>query len=304
MSDLPTHLLLPLLASLLFVCGLLFVKRATMAGISPWTITFMANQWAALLFSTLWFLGGDSQPMERLWQPAVIAILYVLGQVFTFSAIRFGDVSVATPVFGIKVVMVAFLMTILFHEVLSASVWWGATMATVGIALVQWSPRQKDGDLVGGQTRGRMLLTIVLAVCAAFAFALFDVFVQTWAPAWGTGRFLPIVYWMVSVLSLVFLPVLQRDLIAKPEIRRVLIPGTFLIALQAVCLVSTLATFGDAARVNVVYAMRAMWSVILAWLVAITWGGSEALLPRQVMLARFLGAGLLTVSVILVVISS
>ena len=76
-----------------------------------------------------------------------------------------------------------------------------------------------------------------------------------------------------------------------------------LIALQALCIVFTLSNFGDAARVNVVYSLRALWGVGLAWIVAKIWGGSEAKLPTNVMTARFLGAGLLTVAVMLVVLA-
>lgn len=151
--------------------------------------------------------------------------------------------------------------------------------------------------------RRNVLLTLLLAISAAVAFAMFDVLVQSWAPAWGAGRLLPIVYWMVSILSFALYPVVQFEKLGEPAARRLLIPGTLLVALQAICIVFTLASFGDAARVNVVYAMRAMWGVILAWLVAVAWGGNEATLPRQVMTARLLGAGLLTISVILVVVA-
>ena len=297
LTELPSHLLLPLLASLLFVCGLICTKRATSRGVSPWTVVFLANQWAALLFSTLWLLGGEGQPLAKLWQPAIIGLLYMAGQIFTFLAIQRGDVSVATPVLGIKVVLVAILVSVLFREMLPQSVWIAAGLATVGIGLVQWSPRVDDGD----SSRGKLLTTILFAVLAASAFAMFDVSVQRWAPAWGTGRILPAVFWMVSILSLGLLPFVSRSDLRDPQTRTVLLVGTFLIGLQALCLVSTLANFGDAARVNVVYSMRAVWGVVLAWLVAIKWGGGEADAPKSVMLLRLLGAILLTAAVVLVV---
>lgn len=238
------------------------------------------------------------QSLSTLWQPAVIAVLYILGQACTFSAIERGDVSVATPVFGIKVVLVAFLVTLLFGETLTANVWIAAALATIGIGLVQWSPTHSN--LPG---RSPIALTIVLAISAAACFAMFDVLVQKWGTDWKPGRLLPIVYWMVSLLSLGFLPWVQWPLATSSTVRNVLLPGTMLIALQALCIVFTLAAFGDAARVNVVYAMRGMWGVLLAWLVAIIWGGNEATLPRSIMIMRAVGAVLLTVSVVLIVLA-
>lgn len=294
----PTYLLLPLLASLLLVCGLLFVKRVTSAGIKPWTVTLVANWFATLLFSLMWFLGGSVQPLADFWQPAAIAILYILGQVFTFAAVQHGDVSVATPVFGIKVLLVAVLATLFLGAALSWRIWVAASLATFGIGLVQWTPRSHATSV---SHQSRMLLSIALAMAAASCFATFDILVQTYSPAWGTGRILPIAYAMVGLFSLAFLPAFQVRALQDPKLRLLLFAGGFLIATQAVCIVFTLATFGDAARVNVVYALRGMWGVALAWLAARIWGGSEASLPRSVMTARLIGACLLTAAVVLAI---
>jgi drug/metabolite transporter (DMT)-like permease len=298
---LPTHLLLPLLASMLFVVGLIFFKRTSGAGVSPWTATFIANQWAAALFSSLWLLGGTEQPWSMLWQPAIIAVLYVLGQIFTFSAIEHGDVSVATPVFGTKVVLVAGLLALVGGTSLPVSVWLAAALATAGIALVQWTGYRQEVSPYDASKPSRITLTIGLALGAATSFAMFDVLLQAWAPAWGTGRILPIVFWITSFLSVGFLPWFQRDKLMDRAVRPLLLLGTLLIALQALCLVFTLAQFGDAARVNVVYAMRGMWGVIFAWAIAKKWGGREAHLTRSTLGARLVGATMLTLAVVLAI---
>ena len=81
-----------------------------------------------------------------------------------------------------------------------------------------------------------------------------------------------------------------------------LIAGSILIALQAICIVVAVGLFGDAARVNVVYALRGLWGVALAWLVAWKWGGAEAEHSRSTMILRVTGASILTTAVILVII--
>lgn len=284
------HLLLPLLASLLFVCGLIFIKRAGAVGVGPWTITFLANQSAMLVFSSLWLMGGPGQPWSSLWQPAIIAWLYIQGLVFTFLAIGRGDVSVATPVFGVKVILVAFLLATVGGETLPRSVWYACLLATLGIGLIQWTGQGK---------RRHVAFTVLLALGAASSYASFDVLVQRWAPAWGAGRFLPLVYWMVGLLSLGLVPWVQWSKLREPGVLVLLLPGALLIALQAVCIVVTLSVFGDAARVNVVYALRGLWAVVLSWAAAKIWGGSEAQLGPKAWLTRLLGAGFLTAAVIL-----
>lgn len=309
-ADYPIHLLLPLAASLLFVCGLLFVKRASQSGIGPWTVTMLTNFWAALLFSFVWIRGGEIPPWHDWWQPCVVAGLYILGQIFTFAAIEHGDVSVATPIFGIKVIVVAVLLSVVAGQPLALATWGAVLLAFTGILLVQWTPRspnrisqQPADDTVSEDSRRfrRTILTIIMAVSAASCFGTFDVVVQSLAAKWGAGRLLPISFWIAGVLSIGFLPFTDHDPLRKST-RTTLLVGSFLVAAQALCLVFALGTFNDAARINVVYTLRGVWGVVLAWIAASIWGGAEALLPKQTMLARLMGAGLLTAAVLIAIL--
>ncbi len=282
------------MASILFVLAMIFVKRITLAQVNPWTFTFLANMWAAVLFSLFWFRGGTGQPLVMLWQPAIIAVLYIAGLVFTFMAIENGDVSIATPVFGLKVLLVALLMTFAMEQSLPKLVWIAAGLAVLGIATIQWT---------GGGHPKRLLFTICFALLAATSFATFDVLVQSFSPDWGTGRLLPIVYWIVAALSVIFLPFVQKEKYLDPTIRLPLYLGSFLIACQAICIVFAVSHFQDATRVNVVYATRGLWGVLFAWTAAKIWGGSEADVPVKQMVIRLCGAALLTGAVILAILA-
>ena len=289
------HLVLPLMASLLFVGGLILIKRAGVAGAAPITTLFLTNAFSSLAFSLLWFMGGTFQGWTLLWQPAVIAGLFMLGLTLTFAAIERGDVSIATPIFGVKVVFVAILLTLFGLQELPMSVWYAAILATTGIALIQWTGR--------GHPR-RVAFTVLLALSAAISYATFDVLVQRWAPLWGAGRFLPIVYWMVGAASLAMIPWVSWNDFRQRRVVRPLIAGSILISMQAICIVTAVAFFGDAARVNVVYALRGLWGVLLAWAFARVWGGAEGEHSRSVMLTRAAGALVLTAAVVLVILSN
>ncbi|WP_353620838.1 DMT family transporter [Stieleria mannarensis] len=297
MLDDSIHLLLPLAASILFACGLIFLKRATLEGANPWTVSLVANLWAATLFSGFWLLDSDPVQPWLLWQPALVAVFYISGQMGTFFAITHGDVSIAAPLFGVKVLLVAILATVIGGQSLPAAIWLAATLATVGIALVQWT---------GAGTHGRIGYTILSAMAASTSFSIFDVLVQRFCSsptaAWTSGRFLPIMFWFVAAYSTVFLVGFQRDKFALPAVRRSLLVGGLLIALQAICIVFTLSAFGDAPRVNVVYSMRGIWGVLLAWATALIWGGSEADLSGKTMILRLAGALLITISVVIAIL--
>ncbi|WP_372895518.1 hypothetical protein [Stieleria sp.] len=291
------HLLFPLAASVLFACGLLFLKRATLEGANPWTVSLVANLWAATLFSGFWFLESEPVNVWLLWQPALVAVFYISGQMGTFFAITHGDVSIAAPLFGIKVLLVAILATLIGGQSLPTAIWLAATLATIGIALVQWT---------GSGTHSRIGYTILSAMVASTSFSIFDVLVQRFCSsptaAWSSGRFLPIMFWFVASFSTVFLVGFQREKFAIPAVRRSLLIGGLLIGLQALCIVFTLSAFGDAPRVNVVYSMRGIWGVLLAWGAALIWGGSEADLSRKTMVFRLGGALLITISVVIAIL--
>ncbi|MDE0865919.1 MAG: DMT family transporter [Rubripirellula sp.] len=288
------HLILPLLASLLFVCGLIVIKRANAAGVSPITTLFCTNVAAAFAFSFIWLLGGDAIRWDLCWQPAIIATLFVFGLAFTFLAIERGDVSLATPIFGVKVVLVAILLTLTGEQDLPLQVWYAAALATFGIGLIQWT---------GNGHPHHILLTVCFALAAASCFATFDVLVQRWTPIWGAGRFLPVVYWMVGLGSLVMIPWVDFAPCKQPGVRGLLCSGSLLIGLQAICIVVAVGVFGDAVRVNVVYALRGLWGVGLAWLAAKIWGGAEIEHDRTTMLLRTAGAALLTFAVMLAILA-
>ena len=93
---------LSLLASLLYTVGVLFLKRSTRWKFDPWRLTFICNLVTAVAFLPLLSLGGTIPSLVQLWQPILVALLFLSGQVFTIVALSRGDVSVATPMLGLK----------------------------------------------------------------------------------------------------------------------------------------------------------------------------------------------------------
>jgi drug/metabolite transporter (DMT)-like permease len=283
------HLLFPLCSSLLYVLGAVLLKRATMGGVGVWRAAIAGNLVGALFFMPLWLLGGPGQPVERWWQPAVVALLILIGQCLTLVSLMRGDVSVATPVLGAKVVLVAFFTTAIGGQAVPSKLWVAAALSTLAIGLLNWS---------GGGRHHDLALTVGSAFLAATAFALFDVLVMSWAPAWGAGRFLPIMSGFTACYSVALLPLAREPMrLATPRVWQWLIAGSVMVALQGVVLVTTVAVFGDATAVNIVYSARGIWSVVLVW-IAGTWMGAEALRSNRVLGGRLVGAALMSVAII------
>jgi drug/metabolite transporter (DMT)-like permease len=207
----------------------------------------------------------------------------------------YGDVSVATPVLGIKILLVAVLVALWGGEALRWELWAAALLATLGIALLN-----RRG---AARSHHRMGLTIVTAGGAAACYAVLDVLVQHWSPLWGLGRFLPLVLWISAGLSLGFIPRFRAPLAAIPWTTwRWLLGGTVIIGIQSAIFVSLVAAKGHAASINVVYSSRGLWSVLLVWWLGHWVHSREQHLERGVMVSRLTGATLMLVAIALVLI--
>ncbi len=285
----PLQFILPLSAALVYVAAALFLKRATESGADVWRLTRICNFIAGIFFAPLWLLGGNL-PSGLWWQPAGAALLFMLGQILTMMALRIGDVSITTPVLGLKVVLVAVLTSALLREQLAGGVWAAAFLSSVGIALLHFS-RPRDGSRVG--------TTILVAGLAAASYALFDVVVQKWAVAWGAGRFLPVMMGFVAVYSLAFRPARSEpQSAASPKAGAWTIAGAVCLALQAILFVSSIAIYHHAAVANVLYSSRGLWSILAVWAVGHWVGNYEARVSPGQLGWRIAGASLLIIAIL------
>ena len=302
-ADLPLHLLFPLASSLLYVAAALSLRRAAEARAGVWRSTFVMNVIAAAAFLPL--LAGPSGPGPTpAWQAAAIAALFVGGQTLTMLALHRGDVSVATPVMGTKVVFVALFVTLLVGDALPVDYWVSAAMSAAGIALLNvgggGGSATSDPSI---QIRHRHAgLTVAASLAAAACYALFDVLVRKWSPAWGVGRLLPAVMALAAAMSLALRPAFEGPLGALPRTARgPLLLGSIFLGVQAVLLVRTLGLYPDTTRINIVYNCRGLWSVLAVWVVGHWWGNTERHAGHAAFRWRIAGAALLLGAIVVAV---
>lgn len=289
----PLPLVLPLLSAVVYVFSALMLKRAADLGADVWRSTRVCNFTIALLFTPLLALGGTIPAPGQLWQPAGVALLFFAGQILNLLALKVGDVSVATPVLGVKVLLVALLTPLVLGQQISAYLWTAAFLSTSAVALL---------NLNGNHPHHRVGTTTVMALAAALAYALFDMLVQRWSPAWGVGRFLPITMAFVALYSL---PLLWAQSAASPTQLKSkrsawLIGGALCLAIQGGMFIYAIAVYKQAAVANILYSSRGLWSVLAVWLIGGWFTNRERHHGKSVLLWRLLGAALLMTAILLV----
>ena len=285
---------LSLLAAFFYAFGALLLKRSAEGNVDVWRITFVSNFATSIALAGLWGFGGQVPSLSLLWQPAVVALLFVAGQITAILALTRGDVSVATPMLGIKILMVAFFTWLLLREPLPPELWISATLATLAVALLGVS---RDRAALN-----RAAFTAGCTLIAASSYACFDVLVQRWSPAWGVGRFPPVMGFFAAAYSLVLIPRFKQPLRSVPgSVWPYLGFGSALIGIQGLLIISTIAHWGHAAAANVVYSSRGLWSVLLVLALGHWLAQDEHALGRKMLLLRLAGATLLTGAILLLV---
>ena len=285
----------PLLAALLYAFGALVLKRSSDLGVGLWRTTFVANLIVAALFSLLWLLGGPPVEKELLWQPGIIAMCLFVGQLSQFLALEKGDVSVAVPVFGLKVIFVAFLTPFLIGEAVGVKLWIAAFLSVLGITCLN----RKDAE----KPPRNLLITFIAGGIGAVAFAVFDVLVQKWGPSWGAGRLLPCIFWINAILSFGLIFRFSAPLSRIPgKAWPWLLGGSALLGVQSITFVSTLAVFGKATNANIIYASRGLLSVLLVWMIGHWFQNAEQHLGPKVMRWRLIGTMLMMSAIVLVIV--
>ena len=298
-AHLPLHLLFPLLSGFVYVAGALLLKRAADLGADMWRTARLCNVTTALMFGPLALLGGTVPSWQLCWQPALIALCFIAGQVFTLLALNIGDVSVATPVMGLKIPFVALLTTALIGERIGSGLWTAALLSSIAIALLNFT-RTPAHHRVG--------VTILLAAFAATSYALVDVLVQKWSPAWGAGRLLPIMMAFAAAASPALRPFGRWRNVGTGRVLapvgRWVVGGAVCLALQAIMIVSSIALYGQATVANVLYSSRGLWSVLAVWLVGHWFANREREHSRRILAWRLLGATLLMAAILMVALDS
>ena len=320
--DPPVHLLMPFVASLLYVGSALFLKRASKEGAGVWRSTFAMNVTAAAVFAGLPLVTPAGTGATPFWQPAVVALAFVVGQACTMYALTRGDVSVATPVVGTKVVFVAFFVTFLVGDPVAADLWASAAMSVGGIVLLNVGGGGKpaagmaktpDGlnapGLVGGANHARrarrrnLAGTIAASLGAAVCYGLFDTLMRQWGQSWGAGRLLAYTMGLSAAASLALVPLFEGRLrdVPRPAVRP-LLAGAFLLAVQAVFITLAVGLYADTPRINVVYNARGLWSVLAVWLVGHWFGNAELRAGGIVLRWRAAGAALLLAAILVAIL--
>jgi drug/metabolite transporter (DMT)-like permease len=266
-----------------------FSKRALGQGAGILRLSFIMNWVFVPVFALLLISHQGRIPWGLLQYPALTGLLFFLGQVFTFAAIRYGDVSLQTPIMGTKAVFAVLIAVALGTEVVTAPMAVAALVSMIGVALLGFS-----GD--GVERVGR---TLGLALLSSVFFAGSDTMVGYHAGAFGVPMFLFLTMLVNALLSCLLVPFFREPIRKMPASAWPwIIVACLLMAGQALLLNYTLGRYQNVAAINVIYSTRGLWSVVLGALALRYFAQSvKSAVPKRIFILRMSGALLMCLAI-------
>jgi drug/metabolite transporter (DMT)-like permease len=307
----PWLFVLPIAAAAFYATSATLLKRVSLGGVDAWRVTVHTMLCTSLVLQGFWLLPGPTPTAQLFLQAAGPGVLFLLAQIFTILAIQHGDVSIATPLMGVKVILVAILAALVLGEIARWNVWLGAAITTAAIALLRGGNGNADVGATANRwdqprrrhARHQALRTVIFALCASFFFALTDVLVQDAGRVWGATRLGPAMMLVCGVASLPLIFLFEKT---KPSLlegsHRMLLGACLTYALQVVCMLTALAALGHATTVNIIYSVRGIFGVLAAWALGPLLGLHERHHGRAVMIRRLTAAVLIFAAILIAVL--
>jgi len=290
----PIYLVLPVISAIVYTFAAMLFKKVLEKGVNLWYLNFLANLGTCVFVIPLYFFGNHCGASIPILPPFIIGGLFIAGQAFSLISLKHGDVSVATPLLGTKVLMVAFFTVILLHIPVSFLLWSAAILTIFALFLL----RGNDS-----KSKKNFLPTVIYSLLCAFCFALSDIYLQKWSPLYGPDNLVFVVFMYVTVLSIGFFPLfIKNKLLFPAPIFIPMITSVIFIGFQTTLMAIALSRFGNATAVNIVFSSRGMWSVVFTWFLGNLLGNNERLLGKRVFVKRMFGSFLILIALLLVLI--
>lgn len=292
----PWYLLLPLVAAIVYSLGSILIKRALVEGVTMDQSFHITNITVGLIFAPLLLFETKELDWSLWWQPVVMGLSFFLGTWLTFLGIRRGDISLVTPILGTKVVFVAIGMVVLTGAMPSPALWLAAFLTAAGIFVMGFADLRRS-------RQGHLVFTVAVTLGSAAIFGICDVLVSWWSADFGAPSFLALGSIGVAVLS-----VAMWGLQGMPKMRvrgkgkTWAVMGAVLVGLQAIAIGIALSFFPDATGINVVYASRGLWVIVLVVALGAFLGNNEYRDSGRAFFWRATGAVVVTVAVVIAVL--
>ena len=245
----------PLAAAIFYSLSVVLVKSVSgRGGISAVSMLAATNLMMVAVFLPM-SLACGMPDFSQLWRPLLVGVFFALGNYTTFLCAHCGEVSLMTPVMGVKIPMVFAVAGIVAGVEPSPSVLIAGFVCCAAVFLMGFD----KSALVSG----RILRTIALALCSCFFYAVCDVLAQHLVGGFKPVAFLGYASLVLALSSSPFVPKMVGEFSAGGRGVWVAVAAAALMAVESALMFYALSGGFDAALCNIIYNTRGVFSIVL-----------------------------------------
>jgi drug/metabolite transporter (DMT)-like permease len=290
------HFTIPFLCALVFPAGAYLLKRAQESGRDSWGVLIVSNLavTAAFIPPLLWIRPG-LPPLTLLYQPFLCGVFFFAGQAAAYRSFA-GDLSVAVPAQGSKVLWIALFTWIFLGQAAGWRIWAAAILALLAFYFLRERPP-------GKAERRKLFATFGAATLAAILLAALDTGIQAWSPSWNPWvfGFWTFLFQGIFSAALWLFPAGRRMFGYSRETWKAALGGSAVMAAISFGLVWVISASGKAAWVNILFSSRVVTGVVFVSMWGRALGIPEAGRrgSRKILAHHLAGAALMLIAIVL-----
>lgn len=250
-------ILLPFLAAIFYCVSIILVKYASQTTkLSGESILVINNLLLGAIFIPPLFFENDLPSVSIWWQPLLASTLCAVGNIATFICAERGEVSLMTPIMGIKIIFVILLSSLLLNSTLGLDIVISGAICCAAVFIMGYSKQKVKS--------GKLNLTLILALTACTSYAACDVVIQKYAPNFTSKAMIGLLTVMMPLSIIHLIPNFVKE--AKSSNLKALaigISAALLMVMEMFLMFSAITSDVGAALCNILYNSRGLISVIL-----------------------------------------
>ncbi len=287
--------ILALISALSSTIGNIYAKRSVKEGANSIQIALFSNVFVPVLFIPALIINRSTFNWSEVLYPIIMGVALYLGMILSFIALRYGDVSIQTPILGSKVIFVTLFTVLLGLESLKFTTLIAALLTFIAIFMIGYT--KSEG------AKKKALLSVLLGLASVILFVITDLVIQERSYLFGKMSFVFIGTVITSTLLLITAYVMKSGFNSvKKKTRKWLALTAVFNCAQSALIAYALSFFGHATEFNIIQATRGFWVVLIVWVFGGFFGVNEGGLGRLVMIKRMVGALIMLASVLLVML--
>ena len=285
--------LYPFVAALFYCASIILVKYASQSKkLSGLSMLVMNNLLSGIVFIPAIFFESELPDVSIIWQPIIASVFCAIGNIATFTCAERGEVSLMTPLMGIKTLMVILLARVMLRDIqLPHTITIAGVICCVAVFIMGYTKKSFRTKKLG--------ITIILSLTACLSYALCDVFIQKYAPNFSKNAMLSLTSVAMPLSIIPLLPRFFKE-VSGCDKKTLFLGGSSAVLMIVEMYLMFISISGElgASLCNILYNTRGLISVLLIYFL-----GKHLVKLRELSntsaIQRSIGAILILVAVII-----